>query len=169
MILQAVSEVRQKLSGKPPATPPKGNPQTGSNPPFAGKGATPAESQVRAYGGTLSLGLPARYSGLEAAMVAVTQGRGARKQMASRILLAIGGTAMFLQLWALWLEAGAAWSRGAAESLGWMGALGMAMLQMVNLIAWNPNGILLSLTKVLLLCWPVAVMIAGVVVSRKTN
>jgi hypothetical protein len=40
---------------------------------------------------------------------------------------------------------------------------------MVNLIAWNPNGILLSLTKVLLLCWPVAVMIAGVVVSRRTS
>ena len=102
-------------------------------------------------------------------MDAVMQGRGTRKQRAGRILLAIGGTAMFLQLWALWLEAGAAWSRGAEESLGWMGALGMAMLQMVNLIAWNPNGILLSLTKVLLLCWPVAVMIAGVVVSRRTN
>lgn len=102
-------------------------------------------------------------------MVAAMQGRAARKQRAGRILLAIGGTAMFLQLWALWLEAGAAWSRGASESLGWMGALGMAMLQMVNLIAWNPNGILLSLTKVLLLCWPVAVMIAGVVVSRRTN
>jgi len=102
-------------------------------------------------------------------MVAVIQGRAARKQRAGRILLAIGGTAMFLQLWALWLEAGAAWNHGAAESLGWMGALGMAMLQMVNLIAWNPNGILLSLTKVLLLCWPVAVMIAGVMVSRRTN
>ena len=102
-------------------------------------------------------------------MVAVMQGRAARKQMAGRILLAIGGTAMFLQLWALWLEAGAAWSRGAADSLGWMGALGMVTLQMVNMIAWNRNGILLSLTKVLLLCWPVAVMIAGVVISRRTN
>ena len=97
------------------------------------------------------------------------QSRATRKQKAGRVLLAIGGAALFLQLWALWLEAGAAWSRGAAESLGWMGALGMAMLQMVDLIAWNPHGILLSLTRVLLLCWPMAVMIAGVVVSRKTN
>jgi hypothetical protein len=40
---------------------------------------------------------------------------------------------------------------------------------MVDLIAWNPHGILLSLTRALLLCWPVAVMIAGVVVSRRTN
>ena len=129
----------------------------------------PAESLVRAYREALTLGLPARYSGLEAAMVAVIQSRAARKQMAGRILLGIGGTAMFLQLWALWLEAGSAWGRGAAESLGWMGALGMAMLQMVNLLAWNPNGILLSLTRVLLLCWPVAVMIAGVAVSRRAN
>jgi hypothetical protein len=157
------------LSGESPATPAGGNPQAGSNLVFAGKGVAPAESLVRPNCGTLTLGLPARYSGREAAMVAAMQGRAARKQRAGRILLAIGGTAMFLQLWALWLEAGAAWSRGASESLGWMGALGMAMLQMVNLIAWNPNGILLSLTKVLLLCWPVAVMIAGVVVSRRTN
>jgi hypothetical protein len=102
-------------------------------------------------------------------MVAAMQHRGPRKQSAGRILLAIGGAALSLQLWALWLEAGAAWSRAAAEPLGWMGALGMAMLQMVDFLAWNPNGILLSLTRVLLLCWPMAVMIAGVVVSRKTN
>jgi len=102
-------------------------------------------------------------------MVGLLEGRTGRKQRAGRILLAIGGAALFLQLWALWLEAGAAWSRGAAESLGWMGALGMAMLQMVDLIAWNPHGILLSLTRVLLLCWPMAVMIAGVAVSRKAN
>jgi hypothetical protein len=102
-------------------------------------------------------------------MVAAMQGRAARKQKAGRVLLAIGGAALFLQLWAWWLEAGAAWGRGAAESLGWMGALGMAMLQMVDFIAWNPNGILLGLTRVLLLCWPMAVMIAGVVVSRKVS
>jgi hypothetical protein len=102
-------------------------------------------------------------------MVAVMGARAARKQKAGRLLLVIGAIAFFLQLWALWLEAGAAWSRGATESLGWMGALGMAMLQMVDFIAWNPNGILLSLMKVLLLCWPVAVMIAGVIVSRRAN
>jgi hypothetical protein len=102
-------------------------------------------------------------------MVAVMEGGGARKQKAGGILLAIGGAALILQLWALWLEAGAAWSRGVAQSLGWLGAFGMAMLQMINLIAWNPNGILLSLTRVLLLCWPMAVMIAGIVVSRKAN
>jgi len=96
-------------------------------------------------------------------MVAATEARMARKHKAGRFLLAIGGAAFFLQLWALWLEA------GAAESLGWMGALGMVMLQVVDFIAWNPNGILLSLTRVLLLCWPMVVMIAGVAVSLKTN
>jgi hypothetical protein len=102
-------------------------------------------------------------------MVAAIQGRTARKRNAGRILLAIGGAALFLQLWALWLEAGNVWSRPAAESLGWIGAVGMAALQMVDFIAWNPNGILLSLTRVLLLCWPVAVMIAGVAVSRGSS
>ena len=102
-------------------------------------------------------------------MVAAMEGRRtARRHNAGRILLAIGGAALFLQLWALWLEAGEAWSRAAAESLGWIGALGMAALQMMNFIAWNPNGILLSLTRVLLLCWPVVVMIAGVAVSRRS-
>jgi hypothetical protein len=102
-------------------------------------------------------------------MVAAMQaqaGKAARKQKAGRILLAIGGAALFLQLWALWLEAGAAWTRGAAESLGWMGALGIAALQMADFIAWHPNGILLSLARVLLLCWPMAVMMAGVAISR---
>jgi hypothetical protein len=102
-------------------------------------------------------------------MVAAMKGGTARKQKAGRILLAIGGAALLLQLWALWLETGAAWSRGTAESLGWLGALGMTALQMVDFIAWNPNGILLSLTRVLLLCWPVAVMVAGVAVSHKAN
>ena len=100
-------------------------------------------------------------------MVAAMQARRAsRKRNAGQILLAIGGVALFLQLWALWLEAGNAWSRATAQSLGWIGALGMAALQVVDFIAWNPNGILLSLTRVLLLCWPVAVMIAGVGVLR---
>jgi hypothetical protein len=100
-------------------------------------------------------------------MVAAMQTRReSRKRNVGQTFLTIGGVALFLQLWALWLEAGNAWSRAAAESLGWIGALGMAALQMVDFIAWNPNGILLSLTRVLLLCWPVAVMVAGVAVSR---
>jgi hypothetical protein len=102
-------------------------------------------------------------------MVAAMEARGAKKHLAGRVLLAIGGTALFLQLWALWLEAGMAFSHGAAETVGWTGALGMAALQVVDFIAWNPNGILLSLTRVLLLCWPVAVMIAGVIVSYKSH
>jgi hypothetical protein len=102
-------------------------------------------------------------------MVALFEVRMERKQKIGQMLLLIGAAAFFLQLWALWLEAGATWSRGEADSLGWLGALGMAMLQVVHFVAWNPNGILLSLTKVLLLCWPVAVMIAGIVVSRKAN
>jgi hypothetical protein len=104
-----------------------------------------------------------------AAMQARRARRASRKRNAGQTLLAIGGVALFLQLWALWLEAGNAWSRAAAESVGWIGALGMAALQMVDFIAWNPNGILLSLTRVLLLCWPVAVMIAGVAISRGSN
>jgi len=102
-------------------------------------------------------------------MVAVLEGGAQRKRSAAKALLAIGGGALFLQLWALWLEAGQAWSRAAAESLGWLGALGMAMLQMVDFLAWSPNGILLSVARVLLLFWPVAVMAAGVALARKAN
>src|ERR1041385_6535678 len=79
-----------------------------------------------------------------AAMQART-GKVAWKQKAGRTLLAIGGAALFLQLWALWLEAGTTWSQEAAEPLGWIGALGITALQMVDFIAWNPHGILLSL------------------------
>jgi len=102
-------------------------------------------------------------------MVAVLEASAARRQVAGRVLLALGGMALLVQLWTLWLEAGSALSHGAAESLGWLGALGLAMLQVVDLLAWNPNGILLSAARVLLLCWPMAVMIAGVVLSRKAN
>ena len=102
-------------------------------------------------------------------MVAVLASSTARKHTTGQVLLAIGGIALLAQLWALWLEAGSAWSRSAAESLGWLGAMGLAMLQMVDFIAWNPNGILLSLARLLLLCWPVAVMMAGAALSRGAN
>lgn len=102
-------------------------------------------------------------------MVAVLEGGGARKQKAGRVLLAIGGLALLVQLWTLWLEAGSALNHSMADSLGWLGALGLAMLQAVDFIAWNPNGILLSVSRVLLLCWPVAVMMAGVTLLRRTN
>lgn len=102
-------------------------------------------------------------------MVAVLEGNGSRKQKAGRVLIAIGGMALLVQLWTLWLEAGAALNHSTADSLGWLGALGLAMLQAVDFIAWNPNGILLSVSRVLLLCWPVAVMMAGVALSRRTN
>jgi len=100
-------------------------------------------------------------------MVAALEGSAARKQKTGKVLLAIGGVALLVQVWALWLEAGAAWSRGAAESLGWLGALGLAMLQMVDFIAWNPNGILLSVARLLLLCWPVALIVVGAAFSRR--
>ena len=102
-------------------------------------------------------------------MVAVLEGSDARKQKTGRVLLTVGGMALFLQLWALWLEAGNSWSRGATDSVGLLGVLGMAMLRAVDFIAWNPNGILLSLARLLLLCWPVAVMVAGVALSRNPN
>ena len=95
--------------------------------------------------------------------------KAARKLRVGQFLLVTGGAALAVQLWALWLEAGAAWGGGAVGTLGWMGALGMAMLQVVNFVVWNPNGILLSLTRVLLLCWPMAVMVAGIVVARRPN
>jgi len=100
-------------------------------------------------------------------MVAVLEGSAGRKQTTGRVLLAIGGMALFVQLWTLWLEAGLALGHGAAETLGWLGALGLAMLQVVDFLAWNPNGILLSAARVLLLCWPMAVMLTGAALSRK--
>jgi len=143
--------------------------QTEAKPPFAGSRVALAEWPVQRQGGDANVGLPARDSGAEAAMVAAISRGTQRKQNAARVFLGIGGVAFFLRVWALWLEAGAAFSGGTAESLGWMGALGMATLQMVDFLAFHPHGVLLSLTKVLLLCWPVAVMTAGVVFSHKSN
>jgi hypothetical protein len=85
------------------------------------------------------------------------------------VLLAIGGIALLVQLWTFWLEAGSALGHGAADSLGWLGALGLAMVQAVDFLAWNPNGVLLSAARLLLLFWPVAVMAAGVLLARRAN
>jgi hypothetical protein len=100
-------------------------------------------------------------------MVAAIHRKHYGKAQAGRVLLGIGGAALALQVWAIWLESGAAWSRTATESLGWIGALGLATVQTVDFIAFHPNGVLLGLTRVLLLFWPVAVMVAGVIVSRR--
>ncbi len=102
-------------------------------------------------------------------MVAAWHGGIERKQKAGLVLLAIGGVALILQVWAIWLEAGAALGGTAAASFGWMATVGMAALETVDFFAFHPNGVLLGLTRVLLLCWPMAVMIAGVVISRKGN
>lgn len=107
-------------------------------------------------------------------MVAVSRARLQRERVnrsltAGRALLAIGGAALFLQLWAMWLEAGASLGGSTADSLGWMAALGIATLQMLDFFAFHPNGIVLGLTRLLLLCWPVAVMIAGVAISRRSS
>ena len=102
-------------------------------------------------------------------MVAVLERNGTRQQRTGRLLVTIGGMALLFQLWTLWLEAGSAMGHGAADSLGWLGALGLAMLQALDFIAWNPHGILLSVSRVLLLCWPVAVMMTGAALSRQTN
>ena len=101
-------------------------------------------------------------------MIGVLEGR-ERKHKTGRALLAIGGVAMLVQLWTLWLEAGSALSHGAADSLGWLGALGLAIVQAVDFLAWSPNGILLSAARLLLLCWPVVVMMAGAVLARRAN
>jgi len=102
-------------------------------------------------------------------MVAVIDGAAARKQKAGHMLLTVGGLALFLQLWVLWLEAGSAWNHHASESLGWLGSLAVATLQVVDFIAWNPNGILLSVARMLLLCWPMVVMLAGAALARKSS
>ena len=68
------------------------------------------------------------------------RGQVERKQVAGHALLLIGGTALFIQMWAMWLESGPILTGGTAASLGWMGALGMATLQMVNFFAFHPNG-----------------------------
>ena len=103
-------------------------------------------------------------------MAAVLEASGRRRQQkAGHVLLTVGGVALILQLWVLWLEVGSAWGHGAADSLGWLGMLGVAMFQMVDFVAWNPNGILLSIARVLLLCWPMALMLAGVALSRRPN
>lgn len=101
-------------------------------------------------------------------MVGVLEGESSRKQKAAQALLGIGGAALLVELWTLWLEASTAWTRGAEQSLGWIGALGTATLQLVNFVAWNPQAILLSIARLLLLCWPVAVMLAGVALSRRS-
>lgn len=101
-------------------------------------------------------------------MVAVMRGTD-RKQRAGLALLAIGGAALFLQLGTMWLEAGAALGGASEAPIGWLGTLGLATLQMVHFLAFHPHGVLLGLTRVLLLCWPMAVMIAGVAISRGTN
>lgn len=101
-------------------------------------------------------------------MVALLDDGSARKHRAGKLLLVTGGGALLMQLWALWLETGT-WSHAAADSLGWVGTLGLATLQVVHFIAWNPNGILLSVARLLLLCWPMAVMLAGVALSHKAN
>ena len=106
---------------------------------------------------------------VEAAMVAAISSGTGRKQRAGRVLLTIGAVALFLQLWTLWLETGAALSGASVASFGWVGTLGLATLQMVHFFAFHPNGVLLGLSRVLLLCWPMAVMIFGLAFSRNTN
>jgi len=99
-------------------------------------------------------------------MVAVLDNGAMRKRNLGTAILAMGGLALFLEIWSLWLQTGGVTSYGPTECLGWLGAVGLALLHAANFVAWNPNAILLTLTRLLLLCWPVAVMSAGAILSR---
>src|SRR5262245_66335770 len=86
-------------------------------------GAYPPKAWCAASTRPLLWTCPQGTAGVEAAMVRALEG-GERKHKTGRALLAIGGVALLVELWTLWLEAGSALNDGAADSVGWLGAVG---------------------------------------------
>jgi hypothetical protein len=97
----------------------------------------------------------------EAAMAARTATQRIGRQVLGKALLTLGGIFLVAQVALLSWHLKQYWNQSGAEAMGAVSAMGTAAVHLVNTVAWNPSAVLASATAVLVSCWPLLLVVAG--------
>lgn len=90
------------------------------------------------------------------------------KPVLGKALLTLGGVFLVTQVALLSWHAEQYWNQAGAKAVDPLSALGMAVVHLVNTLAWNPGAALASAARVLVSCWPLLLVVAGIVLLRKS-
>lgn len=93
--------------------------------------------------------------------------QGTGRPVLGKALLTLGGIFLVAQIALFSWHVAQYWDRTGARAVGGFSALGMAAVHLVNTVAWNPGAAVASSLQVLVLCWPLLLVIAGIVLLRK--
>lgn len=99
---------------------------------------------------------------MDAARVA----QGSRRPVLGKALLILGGFFLVGQVALLWWHAAQYWDQTGSQAEH-LSALGMALVHVVNTLAWNPDAALASVMTVLVSCWPLLLVVAGIALLIK--
>ncbi len=83
------------------------------------------------------------------------------RQVLGKVLLTLGGIFLVAQVALFSWHLEQYWNRSGAEAVGALSTIGTAAVHLVNTVAWNPGAALASATAVLVSCWPLLLVVAG--------
>jgi hypothetical protein len=89
------------------------------------------------------------------------------KPVVGKALLMLGGIFLVAQVALLTWHAEQYWNQTGARTAGLLSAVGTMLVHTVNTLAWNPGAALASAAKVLVSCWPLLLLVAGILLLRK--
>lgn len=99
-------------------------------------------------------------------MAAARVAQGTRRLVLGKALLILGGFFLLGQTLYLCMHAVQYWHQtGLRGDL--IASLGMALVHVVNTVAWAPAAALASVVTVLVSCWPLLLIVAGIVLLIK--
>lgn len=90
----------------------------------------------------------------------------AGKGKLGRTLVWLGALVFFVESWLLIVRASEFWNGSGAATLGWMAGIGALAQKALSVLVWNQGLLLAALAKVLVLCCPLVLVFAGIVIMK---
>lgn len=90
----------------------------------------------------------------------------AGKAKLGRTLVWLGALVFFVESWLLIVRASEFWNGSGAATLGWMAGIGALAQKALSVLVWNQGLLLAALAKVLVLCCPLVLVFAGIVIMK---
>ena len=91
------------------------------------------------------------------------------KAKLGRRLVWLGALVFFGESWLLIARASEFWKGSGAATLGWVAGIGTLAQKALSVLVWNQGLLLAALAKVLVLCSPLALVFAGIMVMRSVE
>lgn len=92
--------------------------------------------------------------------------QGVKRPVLGKALLTLGGIFLVAQVALFSWHVAQYWDLSGGHAVGGLSAMGMAMVHVVNTLAWNPRAALASSLQVLVSCWPLLLVAAGIALLR---